>query len=63
MDDKYHEEALIHGSQRLWYQVETLNCYFTLMPHDNKKDTVFTDTNFKASLLKSMPLSWQNAYC
>ena len=32
------------------------------MPHNDKKDTVFTDTDLKGLLLKSMPSSWQNAY-
>ena len=31
------------------------------MPHDNQ-DSVFTDTDLKALLLKSMPLACQNAY-
>ena len=43
-------------------RLKTLNHYLTLMPHDDKKDTVFTDTDLKALLLKSMPSSWQNAY-
>jgi hypothetical protein len=32
------------------------------MLYDDDKDAVFTDTDLKALLLKSMPLSWQNAY-
>ena len=28
----------------------------------NKQDSVFTDYDLKAILLRSMPLSWQNAY-
>ena len=32
------------------------------MPHDDEKDSVFTDTDLKALLLKSKPSSWQNAY-
>ena len=36
-------------------RLKTLNHYLTLMPHDDKKDTVFTDTDLKAWLLKSMP--------
>jgi hypothetical protein len=43
-------------------RLKTLNHYLALMPHDDKKDTVFTDTDLKALLLKSMPSSWQNAY-
>ena len=43
-------------------RLKTLNCCLALMPQDNKKDTVFTETNLKALLLKSMPSSWQNAY-
>ena len=41
---------------------KTLNRYLTLMQNDDKIDTVFTDTDFRALLLKSMPSSWQNAY-
>ena len=43
-------------------RLKTLNCFLTLMPHDDDKDAAFTDTDLKALLLKSMPLSWQNAY-
>ena len=43
-------------------RLKTLNCSLTLMPHDDEKDTVFTDTDLKALHLKSMPLSWQNKY-
>ena len=43
-------------------RLKTLNCYLTLMPYNDKKDTLFTDTDFKALLLKSMTSSWQNAY-
>jgi hypothetical protein len=42
--------------------LRTLNCFLTLMHHDDDKDVVFTDTDLKALLLKLMPLSWQNAY-
>ena len=42
--------------------LKTLNCFLTLMPHDEDKDTVFTDTDLKAILLKSVPSAWQNAY-
>jgi hypothetical protein len=42
--------------------LKTLNYFLTLMPHDDDKDAAFTDTDLKALLLKSMPLSWQNAY-
>ena len=40
---------------------KTLNRFLALMPHEDQ-DSVFTDTDLKALLLKSMPLSWQNAY-
>ena len=43
-------------------RLKTLNCFLTLMPHDDDKDAAFTDTDLKALLLKSMPLSWQNVY-
>ena len=43
-------------------RLKTLNRFLTLMPHDDDKDSAFTDTDLKALLLKSMPLSWQNAY-
>ena len=42
-------------------RIKTLNCFLALMPHEDQ-DSVFTDTDLKALLLKSMPLSWQNAY-
>ena len=41
-------------------RIKTLNHFLTLMPHEDQ-DSVFTDTDLKALLLKSMPLSWQNA--
>ena len=41
--------------------IKALNCFLALMPHDNQ-DSVFTDTDLKALLLKSIPLSWQNTY-
>jgi hypothetical protein len=43
-------------------RLKILNCFLTLLPHDDNKDSVFTDTDLKALLLKLMPLSWQNAY-
>ena len=43
-------------------QLKTLNHFLTLMPHDDNKDTVFTDMDLKALLLKSVPTAWQNAY-
>ena len=43
-------------------RLKTLNRDLTLMPHDDEKDKVFTDTDLKALLLKSMPSLWQNAY-
>ena len=42
-------------------RIKTLNRFLALMPHEDQ-DSVFTDTDLKALLLKSMPLSWQNAY-
>ena len=36
--------------------------FLTLMPHDDENNSVFSDTNLKALFLKSIPLSWQNAY-
>jgi hypothetical protein len=41
--------------------IKALNYFLALIPHDNQ-DSVFTDTDLKALLLKSIPLSWQNAY-
>ena len=41
--------------------IKTLNCFLALMPHEDQ-DSVFIDMDLKALLLKSMPLSWQNAY-
>ena len=43
-------------------RLKALNCFLSLMPHDGEKDTAFKDTDLKALLLKSMPLSQQNAY-
>ena len=39
-------------------RLKALSCFLTLMPHDEEKDTVFTDTDLKALLLKSVPLTW-----
>jgi hypothetical protein len=41
-------------------RLKTLNRYLIFMPHKDKKDTVFTDTDLKDLPLKPMPLSWQN---
>ena len=41
--------------------IKAFNCFLALMLHEGQ-DSVFTDTDLKALLLKSMPLSWQNAY-
>ena len=41
---------------------KTLNCFLTFMPHDHDNDTAFSDTDLKALLFKSMPLTWHNAY-
>jgi hypothetical protein len=41
--------------------IKKLNCFFALMPHEDQ-DSVFTDTDLKALLLKPIPLSWQNTY-
>jgi hypothetical protein len=41
--------------------IETLYCYLSLMLH-SKQDYISTGTDLKDILLKSMPLSWQNAY-
>jgi hypothetical protein len=38
-------------------RLKTLNCFLSLMPHDDEKDTAFNDNDLKALLLKSMPLS------
>ena len=43
-------------------RLKKLNSFLTLMLHNNEKDTVFTDTDLKTLLLKSMPLNWQNSY-
>ena len=43
-------------------RLKTLNRFLTLMPHDEDKDTIFSNSDLKALLLKSMPISWQNAY-
>ena len=41
--------------------IKAFNCFLALMPHDNQ-DSTSTDTDMNALLLKSLPLSWQNAY-
>ena len=38
-------------------RLKTLNCFLTLMPHDDDKDAAFTDSDLNALLFKSMPLS------
>ena len=43
-------------------RLKTLNQFLALMPHNKGKDTIFSDNDLKALLLKSMPISWQNAY-
>ena len=41
--------------------IKTLSCLLALMPYGEQGST-FTETNLKPLVLKSMPLSWQNAY-
>ena len=43
-------------------RLKTLNCFLTLLPHDDEKDAALPNTDLKSLLLKSMPLSWQNVY-
>jgi hypothetical protein len=43
-------------------RLKTLNWYLTLMPHNDEKDVMFTNTDLKALLFKLIPVSWQNAY-
>ena len=43
-------------------RLKRLNFFLTLMPHDDDKDALFTDTDLKALLFKLMLLLWQNAY-
>ena len=43
-------------------RLKTLNQFLALMPHNKGKDTIFSNNDLKALLLKSMPTSWQNAY-
>ena len=43
-------------------RLKTLNRFLALMPQDEEKDMIFTDTDLKALLLKSMPHTWQNSY-
>ena len=43
-------------------RLKTLNQFLTPMTHNKDKDTIFSDNNLKALLLKSMPTSWQNVY-
>ena len=59
---KHHEETIHHEGERFGNQLKTLNCFLTLMPHDEDKDTPFTDTDLKALWLKSVPSAWQNIY-
>ena len=42
--------------------LKTLNCLLHLMPHDHDEDSSFSESDLKALLLKSMPISWQHAY-
>jgi hypothetical protein len=62
MDGKHHGEALFHESKCHWKQIENPKLFPYLLPHDDEKDIVFTDTDLKALLLKAIPSSWQNAY-
>ena len=39
-------------------RLKALSCFLTLMPHDEEKDTVFTDKDLTALLLKSVPVTW-----
>ena len=43
-------------------RLKILYCYLTCMTQEDKIDTVLTHTSLKALFLKSMTLSWQNAY-
>ena len=43
-------------------RLKTLNLFLALMPQDEEKDLIFTDTDLKALILKSMPPTWQNSY-
>ena len=43
-------------------RLKTLNQFVKLMPQDKDKETILSDNDLKALLLKSMPISWQNAY-
>ena len=43
-------------------RLKILNCFLTLILHDEDKDTVFMDTDLKALFLKSVPSTWQNSY-
>ena len=62
MDDKLHEEPFGMKVKDFGNRLKTLNRFLVLMPHDKDKDTIFSDSDFKALLFKSMPISWQNAY-
>ena len=65
MDDKYNENTIqtpyIMEVKEFSNRLKTLNHFLTLMPHDEEKDTVFTDTDLKVFLLKLLPSTWQNA--
>ena len=62
MDGQCYEKPYTMKVKEFGNRLKMPNCFLTLMPHDDEKDTVFTDTDLKALLLKSMPLTWQNSY-
>ena len=43
-------------------RLKTLNRFLALMPHNEDNNMILSDNDLKALLLKSMPISWQNAY-
>lgn len=42
-------------------RLKTLNQFLALKPWDEDKDMIFSDTDLKVQLLKSMPSTWQNS--
>ena len=62
MDDELHEETFWHEGERFWKQAQDIEPILALMPHNEDKDTIFSDSDLKALLLKLMPISWQNTY-
>ena len=62
VDDKYDEKPYTMKVKDFGNRLKTLDRLLHLMPHDHDEDSSFSESDLKALLLKSMPISWQHAY-